>query len=137
MRVQVYYTVYINKIIFTFCFDLYFFSWIFNLFKKGQSRDLEENDLYETLDDHKSSLLGDELEKLIHFKISLIIIMFNQDKQTKLYNFNFNLRVWKSEVYNAYKENRIPSLLRALFQLFGAKYIVHGLVQFLNEILLK
>uniref|UniRef100_A0A2S2QMV4 Putative multidrug resistance-associated protein lethal n=1 Tax=Sipha flava TaxID=143950 RepID=A0A2S2QMV4_9HEMI len=89
-------------------FEILTFSWIFNLFKKGQSRDLEENDLYETLDDHKSSLLGDELEK-----------------------------VWKSEVYNAYKENRIPSLLRALFQLFGAKYIVHGLVQFLNEILLK
>lgn len=36
---------------------------MFNLFKTGQSRDLEENDLYVTLKDHTSSTLGDELEK--------------------------------------------------------------------------
>lgn len=42
------------------------------MFKKGRSRDLEENDLYETLDEHQSSELGDKLEKLIQFKISII-----------------------------------------------------------------
>lgn len=63
--------------------------------------------------------------------------MLNQVKETQLCNFDFDLRIWKLEVYNAYKENRNPSLFRALFQLFGAKYIIHGLVQFFNEILLK
>lgn len=34
-----------------------------NLLKIGRRRDLKETDLYTTLDDHKSSSLGDQLEK--------------------------------------------------------------------------
>jgi len=37
--------------------------WIYKLFKTGENRDLDVNDLYKTLNDHKSSLLGSELEK--------------------------------------------------------------------------
>lgn len=44
-----------------------------NIYKTGQKRDLEEDDLYTTLNDHSSSVLGNELEKLV-FKS--IIIMF-------------------------------------------------------------
>lgn len=33
------------------------------LFNTGQRRDLEVNDLYVTLNEHESSLLGNELEK--------------------------------------------------------------------------
>lgn len=38
-------------------------SWLLNLFKIGQKRDINEDDLYKTLNDHKSSTLGNELEK--------------------------------------------------------------------------
>lgn len=38
-------------------------SWLFNLFKIGWKRDLNEFDLYTTLSDLKSSILGNELEK--------------------------------------------------------------------------
>jgi len=39
------------------------YSWISNLLKIGRLRDLNETDLYTTLDDQKSSTLGDKLEK--------------------------------------------------------------------------
>jgi len=38
-------------------------SWILNLFKLGRKRELEENDLYLTLDEHASSSLGSDLGK--------------------------------------------------------------------------
>jgi len=40
-----------------------FLSWIYKLFKTGEKRDLEVNDLYATLNDHSSSSLGRELEE--------------------------------------------------------------------------
>lgn len=39
------------------------FSWLLNLFKIGRKRDLNENDLCETLEHYSSSRLGSELEK--------------------------------------------------------------------------
>lgn len=36
---------------------------MFNLFKTGRKRDLGINDLYEALNDHKATLLGNELER--------------------------------------------------------------------------
>jgi hypothetical protein len=34
-----------------------------DIFKKGYKKDLEIEDLYEELDEHRSSYLGDELER--------------------------------------------------------------------------
>lgn len=49
-----------------FCLPLYvLFSWMLNLLKTGRIRDLNETDLYATLDDQKSSTLGDQLEKYL------------------------------------------------------------------------
>lgn len=52
-----------NMIIFFYIF----ISWLIELFKTGEKRDLDENDLYPTLNEDKSSLLGDKLEQLVFF----------------------------------------------------------------------
>lgn len=39
------------------------FSWMLNLFNTGKKKDLDINDLYKPLSEHKSSALGNVLEK--------------------------------------------------------------------------
>ncbi|KAF0769463.1 multidrug resistance-associated protein 4-like isoform X1, partial [Aphis craccivora] len=80
--------------------------WISNLLKIGRLRDLNETDLYTTLDDQKSSLLADKLEK-----------------------------IWRSELANASSMNRNPNLLRALIRMFGAKFILYGFLFCIIEII--
>ncbi|XP_060873076.1 ATP-binding cassette sub-family C member 4-like isoform X2 [Metopolophium dirhodum] len=89
-------------------FEIISFSWLLNLFKIGQKRDLEEDDLYTTLNDHSSSLLGNELEKK-----------------------------WRSELANAQKKNRNPSLLRVLIEIFGYKFMFYGFILFVDRVILK
>ncbi|KAF0749577.1 putative multidrug resistance-associated protein lethal(2)03659, partial [Aphis craccivora] len=83
------------------------YSWMSNLLKIGRRRDLNEIDLYTTLDEHTSSPLGDKLEK-----------------------------IWKSELANAYLVNRKPALWRALIRMFGTKFMFLGFVICINEIIL-
>jgi hypothetical protein len=40
-----------------------FFRWIKDLFRKGSDKDLEVEDLYNTLPSDQSETLGDKLEK--------------------------------------------------------------------------
>ncbi|KAE9539937.1 hypothetical protein AGLY_005189 [Aphis glycines] len=87
-------------------FEIITHSWILNLLKIGRLRDLNETDLYTTLDDQKSSTLGDKLEK-----------------------------IWRSELANASSMNRNPNLLRALIRMFGAKFILYGLLLCIMEII--
>ncbi|VVC32367.1 Hypothetical protein CINCED_3A020730 [Cinara cedri] len=84
------------------------FSWMLNLLKTARKRDLNENDLYATLNNHKSSLLGNELEKK-----------------------------WKNELINAKNANREPSLLRVLFQMFAGQILIIALVQILIDVVLR
>jgi hypothetical protein len=36
--------------------------WVLDIFKLGMAKDLETEDLYETLDEHRSEFLGNKLE---------------------------------------------------------------------------
>jgi len=45
------------------CLLILLFRWMLNIFIKGKKKDLDVNDLYKSLDEHTSSILGDELEK--------------------------------------------------------------------------
>ncbi|XP_025422003.1 probable multidrug resistance-associated protein lethal(2)03659 isoform X2 [Sipha flava] len=87
-------------------FEILTFGWTFKLFNTGRKRDLEINDLYTTLSSHSSSLLGIALEKK-----------------------------WKEELYHSKKRDRQPSLLRALFQMFGTKIMFYGILMSLLEII--
>ncbi|XP_050058893.1 ATP-binding cassette sub-family C member 4-like isoform X5 [Aphis gossypii] len=89
-------------------FEIFTYSWMLNLFKTGQTRELVETDLYTTLDDQLSSSLGDKLEK-----------------------------EWQLELINAYSANRKPSLIRAFVKLFGYKYLSIGFLFTMNEIFFK
>ncbi|VVC26205.1 Hypothetical protein CINCED_3A020489 [Cinara cedri] len=89
-------------------FEILTFSWILNLFKTGSKRDLELNDLYSVLNEHKSSSLGDDLEKK-----------------------------WRSELVDADKTGRNPSLLRALIKVFGTNIMLNGLILAIGEIIIK
>lgn len=64
-------------------FYFFLFRWTLKLFKTGRKRDLEVNDLYTTLNDHSSAILGNELEKYI--KKSQISELY----QIYLYIFHF------------------------------------------------
>lgn len=65
---------------------LFLFSWLLGLFKTGLHRDLKENDLYETLNDHKSNLLGDLLERYLYRlkQIKLYYYLFEANKFYKV-----------------------------------------------------
>jgi ATP-binding cassette subfamily C (CFTR/MRP) protein 4 len=73
-------------------------------FIQGFKRDLEESDLTETLTEHKSSRLGNKMEK-----------------------------AWKAEEIRAMKAKSTPSLQRVLFKVFGVEFIFYGIVLALSE----
>ncbi|XP_022162516.1 probable multidrug resistance-associated protein lethal(2)03659 [Myzus persicae] len=89
-------------------FEIFTFSWIFDLFKIGRKRDLEFNDLYVPLNNDRSSLLGIELQKR-----------------------------WEIHTVNVNKQHGDPSLLRVLVGMFGAKLMLYGLILAFVEIVLR
>ncbi|XP_071872524.1 ATP-binding cassette sub-family C member 4 isoform X1 [Bombus fervidus] len=82
--------------------------WTIDLFKTGYRKVLQTEDLYSPLKTDHSSYLGDRLEKR-----------------------------WKIELENSRKHKRKASLLRAIFRTFLWEYIVLGLMQILNEFILR
>ncbi|XP_050059315.1 probable multidrug resistance-associated protein lethal(2)03659 isoform X2 [Aphis gossypii] len=79
-------------------FEIITFSWILKLVRKGLKKELDVIDLYTILDEDSSALLGSKLKTL-----------------------------WSKELGNSIKQNKKPSFLKALFQMFGSKLIIHGI----------
>ncbi|XP_060519010.1 probable multidrug resistance-associated protein lethal(2)03659 isoform X2 [Cylas formicarius] len=87
-----------------FPFSAVTFCYTIPTFIRGFKRDLEEQDLTETLSEHKSARLGNEIE-----------------------------RCWREEEQRALKSNRSPSLNRVLIRVFGLEFLFYGIVLFLSE----
>ncbi|XP_057328153.1 probable multidrug resistance-associated protein lethal(2)03659 [Microplitis mediator] len=104
------------------------FSWVLKIFWKGFKRDLEVEDLFRPLKEHKSSVLGDKLSAA-------------WDKQVKQYNANKKL-IEKSDRSNSnskrkHKKNKKPSLLYALIRVFGVRFALYGIALGIMELVIR
>ncbi|XP_051166278.1 ATP-binding cassette sub-family C member 4-like [Leptopilina boulardi] len=90
------------------CISVLLWWWTVHLFKKGYTKVLGPEDLFDPLRTDKSSLLGDRLE--------------NQ---------------WKIEVENAKKHKKKVSLLKTIFRTFLWEYSLLGILQIFNEFVIR
>ncbi|KAJ9591425.1 hypothetical protein L9F63_002031, partial [Diploptera punctata] len=89
-------------------FSILTFSWTRELFKKGYRKDLEVDDLYDVLEEDRSDLLGNTLE-----------------------------RVWNQELKLAKKRKKKPSFLKVLVKCFGPKAMFLGVMLGIAEIVFR
>ncbi|KAL0104953.1 hypothetical protein PUN28_016533 [Cardiocondyla obscurior] len=82
--------------------------WTISLFKTGYKKVLEPDDLFDPLRVDRSKLLGDRLD-----------------------------RRWNIELENSKKWKRSPSLLRTIFRTFLWEYSMLGMIQILNEFVIR
>ncbi|XP_015596918.1 multidrug resistance-associated protein 4 isoform X2 [Cephus cinctus] len=82
--------------------------WTIKLFKKGYSKILGIEDLYNPLKTDESAVLGDRLEKR-----------------------------WKIELENSKKCGKKPSLLKAIVRTFLWEYTILGIMQIVNEFVIR
>ncbi|EFN66324.1 Probable multidrug resistance-associated protein lethal(2)03659, partial [Camponotus floridanus] len=82
--------------------------WTISLFKTGYKKILELEDLFDPLKVDRSNLLGDRLEKR-----------------------------WKIELEKSKKWKRNPSLLKTIFRTFVWEYFLLGMIQILNEFVIR
>ncbi|MEQ2286507.1 Multidrug resistance-associated protein 4, partial [Ameca splendens] len=81
-----------------------FFCWLNPLFRIGYKRRLEEEDMYELLQEDRSEVLGQELQ-----------------------------RYWDQEVQKGTKEMRTPGLTKVIIQCYWKSYGVLGIFTFVEE----
>ncbi|XP_049854061.1 ATP-binding cassette subfamily C member 4-like [Schistocerca gregaria] len=84
------------------------FWWTLDFFKIGLKREIEEDDLYEPLQEHKSDYLGDKFERL-----------------------------WRKEVKKAHTRNSMPKLLNVIVKCFGLKILFYGVIQMSAELIVR
>ncbi|KAG7207749.1 hypothetical protein KM043_009361 [Ampulex compressa] len=89
-------------------FSVLFWWWTISLFKTGYRKVLQTDDLYDPLKVDRSTTLGNRLEKQ-----------------------------WNIELQNAKKHKRRSSLLRTIFRTFLWEYFLLGLIQILNEFVIR
>ncbi|XP_071648714.1 ATP-binding cassette sub-family C member 4 [Temnothorax longispinosus] len=82
--------------------------WTISLFKTGYKKALDPDDLFDPLKVDRSKLLGDRLEKR-----------------------------WNIELENSKKWKRSPSLLKTIFRTFLWEYSMLGIIQILNEFVIR
>ncbi|XP_045158220.2 ATP-binding cassette sub-family C member 4-like [Mercenaria mercenaria] len=78
--------------------------WMNPIFKKGYTRRLEEDDMYNVTRDEDSKYLGDELE-----------------------------REWQKETRRYQDSGKNPCLFKSLFRTFGFSYILYGILLLFEE----
>ncbi|KAF9815043.1 hypothetical protein SFRURICE_010601 [Spodoptera frugiperda] len=91
-------------------FSILTFGWTLETFKMGYSRDIKDADLYAPLPEHRSSILGDAVQK-----------------------------AWDREVLLANRRGgrRKPSLWRVLLKVFGCELMLYGLILAAMEFLIR
>jgi len=85
-----------------------YFSWMVKIFYKGVRRGLTVKDLHKTLKEDQSENVGNKLEKN-----------------------------WEEELARAKKNNREPSLVRAVTYTFIWRYMFYGLLLFIQFVILR
>ncbi|KAK0172592.1 hypothetical protein PV328_005892 [Microctonus aethiopoides] len=94
-------------------FNAVTYTWMLEIFHLGYKRDLELEDLYEPLKEHKSNIMGDKLAA-----------------------------VWRNHLESCKKKNsnknNIPiNLRRVLIRVFGARFAFYGLIALLMEVVMR
>ncbi|XP_063633943.1 probable multidrug resistance-associated protein lethal(2)03659 isoform X1 [Cydia splendana] len=89
-------------------FSILTFGWTLETFKLGYNRDIGSNDLYAPLPEHRSDVLGNALQ-----------------------------RAWEHEVRTSAAAESKPSLWRALIKVFGAEFMLYGLILAAMEFIIR
>ncbi|ODM90032.1 Multidrug resistance-associated protein 4 [Orchesella cincta] len=89
-------------------FSTIFFWWVIPIFREGRKKNLEVNDMFDTLPDDLSGPLGDEFEEK-----------------------------WNKEVKKSAAKKKSPSLVATLFSLVGKTYIIGSIGISVGEIVFR
>ncbi|KZC06945.1 Multidrug resistance-associated protein 4 [Dufourea novaeangliae] len=103
------------------------FAWVLRTFWIGFRKELEIEDLYRPLKEHKSSILGARISKAWEEEVQAY-------KKRKL---NSERKENASKAYDVKKNVKKPSLTKVLAKCFGLKLLIYGLLLAVMEICLR
>ena len=111
----------------------FFIRWTVGIFRKGYTKVLTVDDLYDPLKSDKSNILGDRLEKLV-FYLSIIFILY-----LIIFNVNYLIlkRQWEKELKRVAKSNQQPSLPKTIFRTFAKEIFFMGILHVILEFICR